>query len=81
MKKLGQMPQRNVSGLVPFFFYPELIMPLFRIPYRPLVKRLIVALPFALMGGISNLIWMRGTAFTLEGIPISDEMVSFIPSC
>ncbi|MDR1622885.1 MAG: cobalt ECF transporter T component CbiQ [Synergistaceae bacterium] len=69
---------RNVSGLVPFFFYPALIMPLSGTPYRPLAKRLMVAMPFALMGGISNLIWMRGTAFTLEGIPISDGMVSFV---
>jgi cobalt/nickel transport system permease protein len=69
---------QSVSGLVSFSFYPALIMPLSGTPYRTLAKRLMVALPFALMGGISNLIWMRGTAFTLGGIPISDGIVSFI---
>jgi cobalt/nickel transport system permease protein len=69
---------QNVSGLVPFVFYPALLMPLSGIPYRPIARRLMVALPFALMGGISNLIWMRGTAFAFGGIPVSCGMVSFI---
>jgi energy-coupling factor transporter transmembrane protein EcfT len=41
-------------------------------------KRLMFALPFALMGGIGNLIWMRGAAFTLGDIAISYGMVSFV---
>jgi cobalt/nickel transport system permease protein len=36
------------------------------------------ALPFALMGGIGNLIWMRDAAFTLWGLPVSYGMVSFV---
>jgi cobalt/nickel transport system permease protein len=71
-------PSRNVSGLVSFCFYPALIMPLSGTPYRPLVKRLAAALPFALMGGIGNLIWMRSTAFTLGRVPVSYGMVSFV---
>jgi cobalt/nickel transport system permease protein len=69
---------QNVSGLVAFFFYPALMMPLSGVPYRPLAKRLMFALPFALMGGIGNLIWMRDTAFTLLGLPVSYGMVSFV---
>ncbi|MDR1649985.1 MAG: cobalt ECF transporter T component CbiQ [Synergistaceae bacterium] len=69
---------RNVSGLVPFSFYPALLMSLSGTPYRPLVKRLAAALPFALMGGISNLIWMRDAAFTLGGIPVTYGMLSFV---
>jgi cobalt/nickel transport system permease protein len=53
-------------------------MPLSGTPYRPLVKRLATALPFALMGGIGNLIGMRSTAFTLGSVPVSYGMVSFV---
>jgi cobalt/nickel transport system permease protein len=69
---------QNISGLVPFFFYPALAMSLSGIPYRPLAKRFMAALPFALMGGIGNLIWMKGTAFTLAGVPVSYGTISFV---
>jgi len=71
-------PISNVSGLVPFLIYPIIIMALSQTPYKPLFKRLLIALPFALMGGISNLIFMRGTAFTIGTFAVSNGLVSFV---
>ena len=68
---------RNVSGLIPFIFYPAIMMSLSGTPYRPILGRLLIALPFSLMGGISNLILIRGTAFYIGDIAISMGVVSF----
>jgi cobalt/nickel transport system permease protein len=42
----------DVSGLIPFFFYPILLMSLGEIPYRPVLSRLLIALPFAFFAGL-----------------------------
>ncbi|MDR1979792.1 MAG: cobalt ECF transporter T component CbiQ [Synergistaceae bacterium] len=70
-------PSRNVSGMVPFLLYPAVLMPLSGTPYRPLAGRLLFALPFSLVGGLSNLVLMRGTAFTVGGFSVSYGMASF----
>ncbi|MDR2344028.1 MAG: cobalt ECF transporter T component CbiQ [Spirochaetaceae bacterium] len=71
-------PSKNLSGLVPFLLYPACMMPLSGTPYRPLLARLVVALPFALFGGLGNLFFMRETAFTLGGFGVSEGLVAFI---
>ena len=70
-------PSKNLSGLVPFLLYPACMMPLSGTPYRPLLARLVFALPFALFGGVSNLFFMRNTAFYLGGFAVSDGLLSF----
>ncbi|MDR0382788.1 MAG: energy-coupling factor transporter transmembrane protein EcfT [Spirochaetaceae bacterium] len=70
-------PSKNISGLVPFLLYPALMAAISGTPYRPLFARLAVALPFALFAGISNLLIMRETAFTVGGVPVSAGAVSF----
>lgn len=69
---------QNVSGLVPFLFYPLVMAPLSGTPYRPILKRLLAALPFPLIGAASNLFLMRGTAFLIGGTAVSMGMVSFV---
>jgi cobalt/nickel transport system permease protein len=71
-------PSGNISALVPFVLYPAIMMPLSGTPPRPLLSRLAVALPFALAAGVSNVIMMRGAAFTLQGFTVTDGMVSFV---
>ncbi|MDR3335074.1 MAG: cobalt ECF transporter T component CbiQ [Treponema sp.] len=71
-------PSWNVSGLVPFLFYPAILMSLSGTPYKPLLTRLLGALPFSLMGGLSNLVLLRGTAFSLGFLTVSLGMVSFV---
>lgn len=69
-------PPANISGLVPFLFYPVILMTLSGTPHRPLFGRLAVALPFSLAGGISNLLLMRTTAFYAGNIAVSYGMLS-----
>ncbi|MDR2841797.1 MAG: energy-coupling factor transporter transmembrane protein EcfT [Spirochaetaceae bacterium] len=69
-------PQQNISALFPFFLYPAVMMSLSGTPYRPLLARLVYALPFALFAGISNIIFMKGTAFTLGIFSVSTGVVS-----
>jgi cobalt/nickel transport system permease protein len=67
----------DVSGLIPFFFYPILLMSLGEIPYRPVLSRLLIALPFAFFAGLSNPFLDRETAFLLLGAPVSYGFLSF----
>lgn len=68
----------NISGLVPFFVYPILLMSFGEIPYRPVLTRLLAALPFSFFAGLSNPFFDRETALLLLGIPISWGMLSFL---
>jgi cobalt/nickel transport system permease protein len=70
-------PPDNVSGLIPFLAYPFLLAPASGTPLRPLAGRLACALPFSLMGALSNLFLIRGTAFTLGGFAVSFGLLSF----
>lgn len=68
----------NISGLIPFFIYPILLMALGEIPYRSVFARLMIALPFAFFAGLSNPFLDRSTAFLLSGVPISWGLLSFV---
>lgn len=70
-------PLGNISGLMPFFIYPLLMMPLSGTPYRPLLGRLLIALPFSFMGGLGNLLFMGGEAFRLGGVIVSLGAAAF----
>jgi cobalt/nickel transport system permease protein len=70
-------PSKNVSGLMPYLLYPAMMMPLSGTPFRPLLARLALALPFPLFGGLSNLVMMRETAFTIGSLAVSAGLVSF----
>jgi cobalt/nickel transport system permease protein len=67
----------NISGLIPFFIYPVMVMSLGEIPYRSVLSRLLIALPFSFFAGLSNPFLDRGTAFTLLGVPVSWGLLSF----
>jgi len=43
--------------LTPYLFYPFVIMALAELPYKLLLSRLLIALPFCLFAGISNIIF------------------------
>jgi cobalt/nickel transport system permease protein len=63
--------------LVPFVFYPAVMMSLSGTPYRPLLSRLAAALPFALAVGLSNMALLREGAFSVGGFVVTLGMVSF----
>jgi cobalt/nickel transport system permease protein len=64
--------------LAPFLFYPVIIAALAEIPYRALIPKLLIALPFCLFAGISNVIFDRNTAWILSGVPVSYGAVSLL---
>lgn len=67
----------QISGLIPYIAYPIILMALGEIPLTPLFQRLIIAMPFALFTGISNLIISREVIFTVMNIGITEGMISF----
>jgi cobalt/nickel transport system permease protein len=64
--------------LVPFVFYPVVLMALSDTPWRIVLGRMALALPFVVVAGASNIIFDRATAFTVGGIAVSFGTVSFI---
>jgi cobalt/nickel transport system permease protein len=62
--------------LVPYVFYPFVMMAFAELPYKVLLTRVAIALPFCLFAGISNVIFERETAFTIGGIAVSYGVVS-----
>ena len=70
-------PPQNLSGMLSFLIYPVCAMTLSGIPLSPLFKRFSAALPFALMGGISNLILNRTPVLMLgNGFIVSQGLLS-----
>lgn len=67
----------EASGLVPYLLVSAALFSLSDIPFGALVKRLVPVLPFALMGGISNVFLMRKPAVVLGNFVISEGLVSF----
>jgi cobalt/nickel transport system permease protein len=67
----------ELGRLVPFVFYPVILMAISETPWRIVLKRVALAIPFCLLAGISNVIFDRVTLFTVAGISVSAGVVSF----
>ena len=63
--------------LIPYLFYPFIMMALAELPYRLLLSRTLIALPFCLFAGISNIIFDKTAAFAISGLVISLGVLSF----
>jgi cobalt/nickel transport system permease protein len=70
-------PATALSGLAPYLFYPAVLLPLADIPLRAAALRLVPALPFALMGGISCVLVMREPAFIMGDLIVSRGALAF----
>lgn len=68
----------NISGLTPFFIYPILLMSVGEIPYKSVLSRLLIALPFSFFAGLANPFLDRELAFFLLGVPVSRGLLSFL---
>jgi len=62
--------------LTPYLFYPFMMMALAELPYKLLLTRMLIALPFCLFAGLSNVIFDRAAAFTVGGVTISLGVLS-----
>ncbi len=67
----------SFSQLAPFVFYPVIVISLADIPYAMIWRRALVALPFCVFAGLSNIIFVRETVFYIGALPISMGIVSF----
>ncbi|MDR1159056.1 MAG: cobalt ECF transporter T component CbiQ, partial [Syntrophomonadaceae bacterium] len=67
-----------VLRMIPFVFYPAVLMALSETPYFMLFKRFLIALPFCLFAGISNVIFERSTAFAFGDIAVSFGTISLV---
>lgn len=67
----------EISWLAPFFFYPVIVMALAEIPFGMIGKRVLVALPFCLFAGVSNLLLERGIYGQVGNFVVTWGMLSF----
>ena len=70
-------PRHEVSALTPFLLYPVVFLSLGRIPARHIVKKILVAAPFALVIGIFNPIMDREPVFAIGSVVITGGWISF----
>ena len=67
----------DFGRMVPYIFYPTLMTAFSETPYTMLMKKFLIALPFCIFVGISNVIFDRASAFSIYGITVSYGAVSF----
>lgn len=68
----------EIGRVVPFVFYPTVLMAASDTPYGLLHKRAAIALPFCLFAGISNIIYDSDAALLLGNIIVSFGALSFV---
>jgi cobalt/nickel transport system permease protein len=61
-----------------FFFYPAILMAVAEIPFGIIAKRTLVALPFVLLAGISNVFFETAPYTAVFGLVISRGIVSAV---
>lgn len=67
----------NLSGLIPFILYPIITFLLAEVPFLPVLKRLIVAIPFVIGIGILNPVFDTNIYIKISGFGISYGWISF----
>lgn len=70
-------PKYTVSGLIPYFLYPFSVMTAAHLPVRPLLKRLAIVSPFALLLGMWNPLLDRQASVCFGSISIASGWLSF----
>ena len=71
-------PPYEISGLIPFFLFPVVLMTLGGIPARFILRKILFVSPFALLIGIFNPFLDTRTAAVIAGIPVSAGWLSFL---
>lgn len=68
----------DLFAMAAFLFYPIIVMALAEIPYSMIWKRALIALPFTLFTGISNLIFDTDKWNMIGGIVVTTGFISFV---
>ncbi len=71
-------PRYEISSLLPFFFFPAVMIPLAGIPVRYLLKKFLLLLPFAVLIGIFNPIFDQEPLIFIGPFTVSGGMISFL---
>ncbi|MHB8172207.1 MAG: cobalt ECF transporter T component CbiQ [Thermincolia bacterium] len=66
----------EIIGLLPLLVYPVLVVTLAELPFRPLLKRMLLAMPFAIGIGILNPVFDH-QVFVVGGVTISRGWITF----
>jgi cobalt/nickel transport system permease protein len=66
----------SIGRLIPYIFYPTLLMALSETPYAMLLKRFLIALPICLFTGVANIIFDRTPVFEIGAVAISCGTIS-----
>lgn len=67
----------DLFSLAPFLFYPIIVMALSDVPFFMIGKRALIALPFCLFAGISNLVLDRKPFMAVGKIVVTTGVISF----
>ncbi len=67
----------ELGQLIPFVFYPAILMALSDTPWSMVLRRAAVALPFCVLAGVSNIIFDTRLAAVVFGMAVSSGVVSF----
>ncbi len=68
----------EVSGLIPFFLFPVLVLSLGDIPAKFIIKKILLVSPFAILVGIFNPFLDTTVLFDKYGVLISGGWISFL---
>jgi len=68
----------EISGLMPFFLYPAVLIALADIPVRYILRKILFVSPFAIMLGLFNPLLDRGILVHLGPVGLSGGWISFI---
>ncbi len=72
------MGRLTITALIPFFAYPLIMLSLLDVPFGMFVKRTMLALPFVVFAGISNVIFDRQIVAVIGTVPVTAGVISFI---
>lgn len=64
--------------LLPYLFYPLILIPLAKIPCSLVVKRTFVALPFCFFAGVSNIFFDKAPCLLFDDVVLRGGTLSFI---
>ncbi len=67
-----------LSAMTPFFIYPIVLMSFGGLPYRYILKKILLVSPFAVLVGIFNPLIDRGIVMHLGPIGVSGGWISFV---
>ncbi|MCM1180407.1 MAG: cobalt ECF transporter T component CbiQ [Clostridium sp.] len=74
---IAALGRYDLLSMAPFLFYPVILMALSDVPFGMIGRRTLIALPFSLFAGISNLIWDRQLFMRVGGVVITTGLLSF----